>query len=73
MISLTLLEHIAVLIQHIIAGMILYGIWFLVTGTIIGVRDILIQKRNDIILYNDDRRCEDFLAEAYLEFNTKEY
>ena len=73
MINLTLLEHIAVLIQHIIVGMILYGIWFLVIGTIIGIRDILVQKRDDIIQYNDDRRCEDFLAEAYLEFNTKEY
>lgn len=73
MISLTLLEHIAVLLQHILFGMILYAIGYLVLGTIIGIRDIQKQKRDDIILYNDDRRCEDFLAEVYLEFNTEEY
>ena len=72
MISLTLLEHIVVLLQHILFGMILYVIGYVVIGTIIGIKDIQTQKRDDIILYNDDRRCEDFLAEAYLEFNTKE-
>lgn len=72
MISLTLLEHIAVLLQHILFGMIIYAIGYVIIGTIIGIKDIQTQKRDDIILYNDDRRCEDFLAETYLEFNAKE-
>lgn len=64
-----LLFKIACFLEILLYLMLIGTVIFVIAGVVYGTLEILKRKAADPILYDDDNRAADFLAEASLEWN----
>ena len=64
-----LLFKIACFLEILLYLMLIGTVIFVIAGIMYGTIEILKRKATDPILYDDDNRAADFLAEASLEWN----
>ena len=64
-----LLFKLACFLEILLYLMMIGTVIFVIAGVVYGTVEILKRKVADQILYDDDNRAADFLAEASLEWN----
>lgn len=64
-----LLFKIACFLEILLYLMLIGTVIFVIAGVVYGTLEIRNRKAADQILYDDDNRAADFLAEASLEWN----
>lgn len=64
-----LLFKIACFLEILLYLMLIGTVIFVIAGVVYGTLEIRNRKTADPILYDDDNRAADFLAEASLEWN----
>lgn len=64
-----LLFKLACFLEILLYLMLIGTVIFVIAGVVYGTLEIMEHKAADPILYDDDNRAADFLAEASLEWN----